>query len=113
MPDLTNERNRVMVVNELAAGKQYLPIVQQRTSELDLPKHDGVTFKDTLSELVDDVNSLQVDAAEQKEKLIKGEPVDLHDVMISAQKAKTSFELLLELRNKGLDLYREVMRMQV
>jgi flagellar hook-basal body complex protein FliE len=66
-----------MVVNELAAGKQYLPIVQQRTSELELPRHDGVTFKDTLSELVDDVNSLQVDAAEQKEKLIKGEPVDL------------------------------------
>ncbi len=102
-----------MVVNELAAGKQYLPIVQQRTREMDLPTHDGVTFKDTLSELVDDVNSLQVDAADQKEKLIKGEPVDLHDVMISAQKAKTSFELLLELRNKGMDLYREVMRMQV
>ena len=33
--------------------------------------------------------------------------------MITAEKAKTSFELLMELRNKGLDLYREVMRIQV
>lgn len=47
------------------------------------------------------------------ERLIKGEPVELHDVMIASQKARTAFQLLLELRNKGLDLYREVNRMQV
>jgi len=47
------------------------------------------------------------------ESFIKGEPVDIHDVMITVEKAKTSFELLMELRNKGLDLYREVLRMQI
>jgi flagellar hook-basal body complex protein FliE len=39
--------------------------------------------------------------------------VDIHDVMIAAQKSKTAFQLLMELRNKGLDLYREVLRMQI
>ena len=72
-----------------------------------------VKFTDTLSEFVGDVNSLQLESIEKTEAFIKGEPVDIHDVMISSQKAKTSFELLMELRNKALELYKEVNRMQV
>ncbi|MFN3196474.1 MAG: flagellar hook-basal body complex protein FliE [Chlorobiota bacterium] len=72
-----------------------------------------VEFTDTLSEFVGDVNSLQLESKEKSEAFIKGEPVDIHDVMISSQKAKTSFELLMELRNKALELYKEVSRMQV
>lgn len=93
-------------------GKQYLPKVQQKYSAAELNAKD-VKFVDTLKSLVKDVNSQQIEAATNIEKLIKGEPVDLHDVMISAEKAKTTFQLLMELRNKGLDLYREVLRMQV
>lgn len=72
-----------------------------------------VKFSDTLSEFVSDVNSLQVESGKKLDAFIKGEPVDIHDVMISAEKAKTSFELLMELRNKALELYKEVNRMQV
>jgi flagellar hook-basal body complex protein FliE len=72
-----------------------------------------VKFSDTLGEFIGDVNSLQLDPKEKSEAFIKGEPVDIHDVMISAEKAKTSFELLMELRNKALELYKEVSRMQV
>lgn len=93
-------------------GKQYLPKVQQKYSTAELNAKD-VKFVDTLKSLVKDVNSQQIEAATNIEKLIKGEPIDLHDVMISAEKAKTTFQLLMELRNKGLDLYREVLRMQV
>jgi len=101
-----------MIVNEMDAAKQFLPKVQQKLQTNPINTKD-VTFVDTLKTLVTDVNSQQVDAAEATEKLIKGEPVDIHDVMISAEKAKTSFQLLMELRNKGLDLYREVLRMQI
>jgi flagellar hook-basal body complex protein FliE len=73
----------------------------------------GAKFTDTLNEFIGDVNSLGKESASKIESFIKGEPVDIHDVMISAQKAKTSFQLLMELRNKGLELYREVNRMQV
>jgi flagellar hook-basal body complex protein FliE len=45
--------------------------------------------------------------------MIKGEPVDLHDVMIASAKAKTGFQLLMEMRNKFVDMYKEVSRMQV
>lgn len=56
---------------------------------------------------------MQQEAGEYTERLLKDEPVELHDVMIAAEKARTSFLLLLELRNKAIELYREVLRMQV
>jgi flagellar hook-basal body complex protein FliE len=45
--------------------------------------------------------------------MVVGEEVDLHEVMIAVEKAKTSFDLLMEIRNKTIDAYREIMRMQV
>jgi flagellar hook-basal body complex protein FliE len=102
-----------MVANELAASKPYLPLVQQRTDSKNSPYLPNTSFKDTVNEFMGDVNSLQKESADMTAAMIKGEPVDIHDVMISAQKAKTSFELMLELRNKFLDMYREVNRMQV
>ncbi len=101
-----------MVVNELEPSRRHLPLVQQKYGDQAKPVGDA-NFAETVKGFIDDVNNLQVESKDQIEKLIKGEPVDIHDVMISAQKAKTSFQLLMELRNKGLDLYREVMRMQV
>ena len=47
------------------------------------------------------------------EKLATGEMNNLHEVMMSLEKAKLSFELALQVRNKLLEGYQEVMRMQV
>jgi len=102
-----------MVVNELESSKSYLPLVQQREGSKGSNIVRSDSFKDTLNEFVGDVNQLQKESAEQTARMLRGETVDIHDVMITAQKAKTSFELLMELRNKGLDLYREVLRVQV
>ena len=44
---------------------------------------------------------------------IAGEISDVHDVMVAVEKATTSFQLLMELRNKFLDAYQEVKRMQI
>jgi flagellar hook-basal body complex protein FliE len=70
-------------------------------------------FTDTLNELISDVNTLQKQSSDLTERFIKGEPVDIHDVMIASEQAKTGFQLLLELRNKFTDMYREVIRLQV
>jgi len=102
-----------MIVNELEGTRLYQPLAQQRIGSLNAGFHVNESFKDTLKEFMGDVNNLQIESDEATAAMLRGEPVDLHDVMISANKAKTSFELLMELRNKGLDLYREVMRMQV
>ena len=102
-----------MVVNELELGKPWSPLQQQISEARGSKEMRSDKFVDTLNELITDTNELQKESAELRDAFIKGEPVDLHDVMISSQKAKTSFELLMELRNKALDLYRETLRMQV
>jgi flagellar hook-basal body complex protein FliE len=66
-----------------------------------------------LKEFIKDVNELQLEAGEAVEKAITGEINDIHDVMIAVEKAKTSFELLMEVRNKMLEAYKELMRLQV
>lgn len=71
------------------------------------------SFGETLSQAVKDVNTLQGEAGKAIERMVTGEATDLHEVMIAAEKAKTSFELLMEIRNKTIDAYREIMRMQV
>lgn len=71
------------------------------------------SFDDTLKEFVSDVNQLQSHAQDATNKMIAGDPIDVHEVMVAAEKAKTSFELLMELRNKTIEGYRELIRMQV
>ena len=41
-----------------------------------------------------------------------GDDVEIHDVMIAGEKAKTSLELLMEIRNKTIDMYKELIRME-
>lgn len=92
-----------------------LPALEQssrKTVEASL-KETQTTFSETLHQAVKDVSALQSEAGQAIQRMVSGEEVDLHEVMIAVEKAKTSFELLMEIRNKTLDLYREIMRMQV
>ena len=100
-----------MIVNDAGSSRPFLPLEQQQKAVN--PPGDEKGFASTVKEFITDVNSMQIDAKKGQEAFLKGEPVDIHDVMINAEKAKTSFNLLMEIRNKFLDLYREVNRMQV
>lgn len=103
----------LMIIEENLPRKLFLPEVQQKISSENQINYQDSKFADTLNGFVKDIDSLQKESALMTERFVKGEPVDIHDVMISAEKAKTSFHLLMEVRNKFLDLYREVLRMQV
>lgn len=71
------------------------------------------SFADTLKEVVQDVNRQQVASGDTALRFMAGEVEHVHEAMIAMQKARTSFEFLVEVRNKLLDGYKEVMRMQV
>ncbi len=71
------------------------------------------SFGAMLNKAIGDVNSLQTEAGKAVEGLVTGEAQDLHEVMIAVEKARTSFDLLMEIRNKTVDMYREIMRTQV
>jgi flagellar hook-basal body complex protein FliE len=70
-------------------------------------------FSNLLSKAIDSVNDLQLEAAEAQKALLAGEPVELHEVMIKAEEAGLATELLLEVRNRLVTAYEELMRMPV
>lgn len=59
------------------------------------------------------VNTTLVGADHEVRQLAAGQAVNLHDVMIHLEEAKLSFQLLAQVRNRVLEAYQEVMRMQV
>jgi flagellar hook-basal body complex protein FliE len=65
------------------------------------------------SELVSKVNDIQVQSDKSLQGLASGENKNLHEVMIEVEKASISFQFMSQVRNKALEAYQEVMRMQV
>ena len=74
---------------------------------------DAPSFKDTLSSFMKDVNSMQLKADESINKMAAGEITDVHQVMNAVEEANTAFNMMMEIRNKVMDAYQEVMRMRL
>jgi flagellar hook-basal body complex protein FliE len=70
------------------------------------------SFKGVLGGVLDEVNTLQHEADAQIQKLASGETEDLHEVTMAMDEAETSFQLMMEVRNRLMDAYKELMRMQ-
>ena len=66
-----------------------------------------------VGELFNKVNDLQIKADSEIQKLATGESKNLHEVMLAVEKSGISFQFLTQVRNKALEAYQEVMRMQV
>ncbi len=73
----------------------------------------GTKFSEVLERFMGDVNSLQQRAADTQKAAMEGTIQDIHEIMIAGEEAGIAFELMLELRNKLLDAYKELMRMQI
>ncbi len=70
-------------------------------------------FENMLKESLEKVNTLQGEADKSIEGLASGKVQDLHETMIAIEKADLSFNLMVQVRNKLIAAYEEVMRMQV
>lgn len=75
---------------------------------------DGQDFGKMLKDAITEVNELtnEADAAAQRE-ITDGSNQDLHQTMIAMQKAQVSFETMMQIRNKIMKAYEEIMRMSV
>lgn len=71
------------------------------------------SFDSVLGRLVRDVNAKQLDAAAASRDMMSGGKVSLHQAMIAMEEASVSFQLMVEVRNKLLESYQEIMRMQL
>ena len=73
----------------------------------------GRSFSDFLGQMVQDVNAKQGVASSAMEGVLTGQNVPLHQAMIAMEEASVSFQLMVEVRNKLLESYQELMRMQI
>jgi len=73
----------------------------------------GSSFGGLLSQMVRDVNAKQGVAAQALQDLQSGHNVSLHQAMIAMEEAGVSFQLMVEVRNRLLESYQELMRLQI
>ena len=71
------------------------------------------SFQDAMSNAIRQVEDFRSDAHTSVEKFLAGEGGDLHQVALETQQAELAFEMFLQVRNKVVQAYHEVMRMQV
>ncbi|MEP7361948.1 MAG: flagellar hook-basal body complex protein FliE [Acidobacteriota bacterium] len=78
-----------------------------------LPSSDGSAFSALFEQAVARVNQQQKSADTAVERFLTGEDEDLHRVAMVTQQAEVSFELFLQMKNKVVQAYQEMMRLQV
>lgn len=72
-----------------------------------------VPFADRIGEGLQELNAQLLGSQRDLQQLALGEPVNLHEIMIRLEESRTSFQLMLQVRNRVLEAYQDVMRMQV
>ena len=73
----------------------------------------GAGFGDVLNQFVGEVNQKQLASSQAVNDLISGKDIPLHQAMIAMQEAGVAFQLMVEVRNKLLEGYQDLMRMQI
>ncbi|MFO1486973.1 MAG: flagellar hook-basal body complex protein FliE [Verrucomicrobiota bacterium] len=82
-------------------------------SEISTVQPSGDSFAGMLGKMVSDVNAKQMAAGQTVSALQAGQNVPLHQAVIAMEEANVSFQLMVEVRNKLLESYQEIMRMQI
>jgi flagellar hook-basal body complex protein FliE len=89
------------------------PFIQSQSISKPKQEDQMVDFGQLFKQSLEKVNAAQQKSDMLTDKLVTGEVKDVHEVMIAAQKASLSLQLTLQVRNKVVEAYQEVMRMQV
>ena len=82
-------------------------------SQVDVNSPQDSTFAGMISNLLSTTNTQMVEANQKSLEMLAGESKNIHEVMISLEKADISFRFLNQVRNKAVDAYTEIFRMQI
>ena len=74
---------------------------------------DGTSFSTIVSNAINKVNDAEITANNKIEALIKGEDVEMHEVMLAMQESSLSLQALIEVRNKVVEAYKEINNIQL
>ncbi len=98
--------------NQLLQNMQQL--IEQSQAQPNQKAEGGTNFQEIFSSALSQVNQLQVNAGQMTESFERGDPgIELSDVMMAVQKANVSFEAVLQVRNRLVSAYQEIMNMPI
>jgi flagellar hook-basal body complex protein FliE len=100
---------------DISKANQLKPIqsISPTSTYIGIEKSKGNDFGRFLQEALNQVSEQQNKAEVMTEKFIAGELNDVHSLMIASEKASLGLQLSIQVRNKMLEAYQEMMRMQV
>jgi len=88
------------------------PVLAEPPSLAAQPSSGG-SFQDAFASAVRSVEAFGQNASASVERLLSGEGEELHTTVLATQQAELSFELFMQMRNKVVSAYQEIMRMQM
>ena len=106
----------IRLYNNAAGPVNDLPKVDSginRSTSISPTEGGEKTFAQTLKDAVNEVNELQKVSDKKSQDLATGKTQNISDVMIAAEKADISLRLMVQVRNKIIEAYQEMMKMQV
>lgn len=98
--------------NTIFPGLQAPTITQPTSPTSPVGSGDGEGFGSVLKGAMEQVGQLNQNAQQQVGELLQGDRQDIHNVMIAVEKADVTFQLMMQLRNKILNAYQEVSKLQ-
>ncbi len=99
---------------QLNKALQEMQALAKQAQSAQAPTEPAKTeFAATLKQAVGEVNRLQGESTAKSDAFLRGEPVSLTEVMVAQQKARVAFEATKQVRNRLLEAYQEISRMQV
>jgi flagellar hook-basal body complex protein FliE len=102
-----------MKVNEFAPSSSIFNDMKTQMEKDNKTDEKNGDFFAVLKDKLDSINEKQITAENTTQSFVSGEEVDVHKVMLDAEEAKLSLELAVQMRNKIVEAYQELNRMQL
>ncbi|HEN21118.1 MAG: flagellar hook-basal body complex protein FliE [Deltaproteobacteria bacterium] len=100
-------------MKEITLQTDLKALFDSQIKEKPVQLEGGKSFSEMLKNSIGEVNRLQEEADVAVKDLAAGKGKDIHETMIALEKASVSFQMMMQVRNKIIGAYEEIMRMQV
>ncbi len=113
MIDRTSAANIQSMLETIRAYQAQAAGGSAKAEETQSPKTQMPSFTDSVKNILDQVNDVQTKSTQLQEAFQRGEDVPLTDVVLGMQKSSLAFEATLQVRNKVLKAYEDILNMPV
>jgi flagellar hook-basal body complex protein FliE len=100
-------------MKEITLQTELKALFDSQLKEKQVQQEQEKSFSEILKNSIGEVNRLQQEADLAVQDLAVGKRKDIHETMIALEKAEVSFQLMMQVRNKIIGAYEEIMRMQI